>query len=110
MIEMKLFTTCPYCGGKFYLPHVYPSRREMPYELELRCPHCGSEDSYYPREIWAEPGAGGPLAGAAIGAIVGGIIGGPIGLILGGALGGSAGVSSDEKDQEASDRFNEEMV
>ena len=107
---MRLFTNCHYCDQKFYLSTIYHSRRNIPAPLKMRCPYCQDVEYYYPNEILAEPGVGAPLAGAALGAIVGGLIGGPIGLLLGGALGGTAGVSSKQQDQEAAQRFNEEMV
>jgi len=106
----RLFTNCSCCGQQFYLHVVYPSRRVIPTPLHLRCPYCQDDGYYEPNDIWAELGAGAPLAGAALGAIVGGLIGGPIGLLLGGALGGTAGSSSEEQDREAADRFNEEVV
>jgi len=76
----------------------------------MRCPYCQNTDVYYPNEVFAEPGAGRPLAGAALGAVVGGLIGGPIGLLLGGALGGTAGAGTEQQDREAAQRFNEEVV
>jgi hypothetical protein len=82
----------------------------VPTSLPIRCPTCQNEDYYTPYEIWAEPGIGAPLAGAALGAIIGGLIGGPIGLLLGGALGGTAGTNSEQQDREAAQRFNEEVV
>lgn len=104
---MRLYTTCHFCGQRFYLTTVYNSRRDLPRPLTMRCPYCQNTNDYYPNEIFAEPGVGAPLAGAAMGAIVGGLIGGPIGLLLGGALGGTAGASSEQQDREAAQRFNE---
>ena len=110
MAITRLFTNCSYCGQQFYLNVVYLSKRVIPRPLELICPYCQENEYYEPNDILAEPGAGAPLAGAALGAIVGSLVGGPIGLLLGGALGGTAGSSSEEQDREATDRFNDEVV
>lgn len=110
VIDTRLFTTCQYCGNRFYLSTVYPSKRNIPKPLTIRCPFCQSKSYCYPNEIYAEPGYGAPLAGGALGAIIGGLIGGPVGLLLGGALGGMAGTRSDQQDRENAQRFNEEVV
>lgn len=82
----------------------------MPRPLTKRCPYCQNTGEYHPNEVFAEPGAGAPLAGATLGAVVGGLIGGPIGLLLGGALGGTAGTESEQQERDAAKRFNEEDV
>ena len=110
MIILRLHTSCYFCGQRFYLTVVHTSRRDLPRPLTMRCPYCQNTDEYHPNEVFAEPGAGAPLAGAALGVIVGGLIGGPIGLLLGGALGGTAGAGSEQQDREAAQRFNEEVV
>lgn len=107
---MRLYTYCSSCGQKIYLQIVVPTRRDLPSPLRVNCLYCRCEDYYPPNEIYAEAGAGAPLAGAALGAIVGAIIGGPIGLLLGGGLGAAAGVRADEQDREATRRFNEGVV
>ncbi len=76
----------------------------------MRCPYCQNTDEYHTNDVFAEPGSGAPLAGAALGAVVGGLFGGPIGLLLVGALGVTAGAKNEQQDREAAQRFNEEMV
>lgn len=109
-INMRLYTYCRHCGQKIYLQIVVLTRRDLPSPLTTKCLYCRIEDHYFPYDVYAEPGAGAPIAGAALGAIVGGLIGGPIGLLLGGALGGTAGAGSEQRDREAAQRFNEEVV
>lgn len=103
---MKIYVECHYCGRRIYITSKVRKRRELPVHMEIKCPYCGSPDTYNREEVEAEAEVGATVGGAILGGLVG-LLGGPVGVIIGGFGGSILGANADEEEKRRVREFYE---